>query len=70
MLFMLFIAIKFLYQWDYLFPIWMQVRDFNIAEKVEDIGYYSGFIGKIAINILLFRSISLSFIVLESSIFS
>lgn len=48
----------------------MQVRDFNIAEKVEDVGFYAGFIGKIAINILLFRSISLSFIVLEFAKFS
>ncbi|KAG7012840.1 Protein ZINC INDUCED FACILITATOR-LIKE 1 [Cucurbita argyrosperma subsp. argyrosperma] len=29
-----------------LFPfLYFMVRDFNIAEKVEDIGYYSGFIG-------------------------
>lgn len=40
----------------------MQVRDFNIAENVEDIGFYAGFIGKNAINTIHYHSVSLSFI--------
>lgn len=26
--------------------IWLQIRDFHIAKREEDIGYYAGYVGE------------------------
>jgi hypothetical protein len=33
--------------WTFVINFYLQIRDFHIAKKEEDIGYYAGYVGEI-----------------------